>query len=380
MHVGEDGRPVNQPRPRPRRQRIPPPARHSGCAALLAAGDTLEDSPIPTTNEPAATWRSTATKQASCAKNSPCHATPNPPAGQRPSSRQDDHWIAHHRYIDHRGSRRTGTALPIQVSRKIQAIDPTLDDDLAQWPKPSIVTGHDSASSEPHASASDPAATPQPPPNAGPTTPEIVSHGATANGAIFTEEVATGGMCDRLDRVRKDCERCSTGSKTTPGTATTSSPTPPTTTKQLTRSSASPSKTSSSMQTCSAPPLRAEARGTDGLRSTSRSPATGSRALPTKTSESEDAPGSPTADRPVPLRDRRRRPPPSPALRSGQTWRRFQRRRRASPSSSHPTKPCQHLTSQSPAVPRRDEEGRRTGQISSSTGRDGSGDALIELP
>ncbi len=201
MHVGEDGR-----------LRITSldldlvangltPSEALGCAALLAAGDTLEDSPIPTTNEPAAEWEEYCDEAGQLREELtlPRDAQSTGPATTILQG-QDDHWIATTANTTE-DLAALAPLLPTQVSRKIQAIDPTLDDDLAQWaakhcdrPRLSVL----GASRLRVGPGGDPTATAK----RRPYYTEIVSYLATKHGAT-TEEVATA-MRLGLDRVRKD--------------------------------------------------------------------------------------------------------------------------------------------------------------------------------
>lgn len=177
------------------------PSEALGCAALLAAGDTLEDAPIPTTDEPAAEWEECCDEAGQLREEltlprdaqSTGSATTILPG-------QDDHWIANTANTTE-DLAALAPLVPTQVSRKIEAIDPTLDDDLALWaakhcdrPRLSVL----GASRLRVGPGGDPTATAK----RRPYYTEIVSYLATKHGAT-TEEVATA-MRLGLDRVRKD--------------------------------------------------------------------------------------------------------------------------------------------------------------------------------
>lgn len=177
------------------------PSEALGCAALLAAGDTLEDAPIPTTDEPAAEWEEYCDEAGQLREEltlprdaqSTGSATTILPG-------QDDHWIANTANTTE-DLAALAPLVPTQVSRKIEAIDPTLDDDLALWaakhcdrPRLSVL----GASRLRVGPGGDPTATAK----RRPYYTEIVSYLATKHGAT-TEEVATA-MRLGLDRVRKD--------------------------------------------------------------------------------------------------------------------------------------------------------------------------------
>jgi hypothetical protein len=201
MQVGEDGR-----------VRVPhlgldlvanglTPAEARGSAAILAAGDTLEDAPIPAVAEPAAEWEEYCDEagQLRDEHTLPREAEPSEPASSLLQG-NDDHWVATTaNTVDDLAA--LAPQVPTQVSRKIESIDPTLDDDLALWAakrceRPRLgVLGTSRLRVGP---GGDPSATAK----RTPYYTEIVAYLATKNGAT-TGEVATA-MRLAPSRVRKD--------------------------------------------------------------------------------------------------------------------------------------------------------------------------------
>lgn len=177
------------------------PAEALGSAAILVAGDTLEDAQIPTAAEPAAEWEEYC-DQAGQLRDE--HTLPRNTEPPEPASSllpgNDDHWVATTaNTVEDLAA--LAPQVPTKLTRKIEAIDPTLDDDLALWaakrcdrPRLSVL-GMSRLRVGP---GGDPSATAK----RTPYYTEIVAYLATKNGAT-TGEVATA-MRLAPSRVRKD--------------------------------------------------------------------------------------------------------------------------------------------------------------------------------